>query len=1245
MFALIAAAGFAPQLVMAQLKIGPYVQNTSTDRATVVWYTANPTNGILRYGLSPGVWQNFVPTLADTAHFVEIRELLPATKYYYEIGSGSSVYATGPEYFFETHPDINCTAPFAFAAFGDFGNGDPSQMEVAARLSQEQARFDFALLLGDIVYSRGERERYFDRYFQVYQNLIRHQTWWPTLGNHDIRAENGAAYFEFFVTPANNPYQYEHYYSFDYGSAHIVSLDGQLMVDPPQIDEQLAWLRADLQSARNRGQRWLIVMWHEAPYSGGTHSGDGFAKRFFVPIMNEFGVDLVLCGHSHVAERTYLLVDSLIVDNHPNKYLKNAFTPGTIYVVSGCGGEDGPLENPAHPLMAFQRGEVHGFELISIDRDTLRGQFITAAGDIIDDFRIIKSGLGPLRPSISLTSPNGGELWESGSTQNITWTNECFSDSVKIEYSSDGGAKWTLLKSRAPNRGTYAWTLNIEPTTRGRIRVSEVANGYRSDKSDRDFTVERQKISLPAIPAHGKIPGGDQANADYVLYTFAGQAGDMVLSYQAYDIDTKDEADVILNGTKVLDVPRTANEQWSETRHVLVPDSLVNDTDVNILIFDNTNNPPQSFWWGVRQVSVERCLPLPSIAAYGKIRGGDQARADFVSYTFAGQAGDVVLFYQAYDIDTKDEADVILNGIKVADVPRTTNEQWSETRQIILPDLLVNDTGTNVLIFDNTDNPPQTFWWGVRQVSVERCSQLPSLAAYGKIPGGDQAHADRMLYTFAGQAGEVILSYQAYDIDNKDEADAVLNGIKVFDVPRTANEQWSETRHVLLPDSLVNDAGINALIFDNTSNPPQSFWWGVRQVSVEYCFQLPSLAAYGKIPGSDLKHADKVGYCFPGQAGNLRLTYDVYDIDNVNEVDVVLNGTKIRDEAKTVNNSWSGARTLLLPDTLVNNTGINVLVFDHAQNPPNAWIWGVRNVSVAPTATIAAAINPSQVAGIAGDKSGGIQYLFDGMISYTDRSEENDGTLARSAGNPGEGATGIDASGHLMIEFSSPQRLDYMLLYPEENPQRFFSYRIEASINGKDWQTLADKTASPVHGVQLDQFAGASARFLRISGAGYVCDLEKLPQASPPIVAFIPFEGNPGNELNEESYWQAYEEMIRQTGPTSLAIAELALFRQQPMAMASDEKKTLPASFHLAQNFPNPFNPTTTIRYELPVTAKVRLAIYNLRGELVRTLVEAEMPAGYHKATFDASGLASGIYFYRLNAGAFTATRKMALTK
>jgi hypothetical protein len=105
----------------------------------------------------------------------------------------------------------------------------------------------------------------------------------------------------------------------------------------------------------------------------------------------------------------------------------------------------------------------------------------------------------------------------------------------------------------------------------------------------------------------------------------------------------------------------------------------------------------------------------------------------------------------------------------------------------------------------------------------------------------------------------------------------------------------------------------------------------------------------------------------------------------------------------------------------------------------------------------------------------------------------------------------------------------------------------------------------------------------------------------------------------------------------------------------NDRAGLIPMVYQLGQNFPNPVsppergfagNPSTTIRFETPKDGKARLAIYNLRGELVRTLVDGEMAAGYHQAAFDASGLASGIYFYRLEAGgAFTATRKMVLGK
>ncbi|HET9130973.1 MAG TPA: T9SS type A sorting domain-containing protein, partial [Terriglobia bacterium] len=89
----------------------------------------------------------------------------------------------------------------------------------------------------------------------------------------------------------------------------------------------------------------------------------------------------------------------------------------------------------------------------------------------------------------------------------------------------------------------------------------------------------------------------------------------------------------------------------------------------------------------------------------------------------------------------------------------------------------------------------------------------------------------------------------------------------------------------------------------------------------------------------------------------------------------------------------------------------------------------------------------------------------------------------------------------------------------------------------------------------------------------------------------------------------------------------------------------IPGAYALEQNFPNPFNPTTTISFQLPAASKVSLKIYDLLGREIQTLVNGEMNPGTHQVSFEASTLASGIYFYRLNAGMYTATRKLVLLK
>src|SRR6056297_1382572 len=89
----------------------------------------------------------------------------------------------------------------------------------------------------------------------------------------------------------------------------------------------------------------------------------------------------------------------------------------------------------------------------------------------------------------------------------------------------------------------------------------------------------------------------------------------------------------------------------------------------------------------------------------------------------------------------------------------------------------------------------------------------------------------------------------------------------------------------------------------------------------------------------------------------------------------------------------------------------------------------------------------------------------------------------------------------------------------------------------------------------------------------------------------------------------------------------------------------LPLDFSLNQNYPNPFNPTTLISFDLPAAGPVELVIYDLMGRTVQTLVNGNLPAGSHNATFDASQMSSGVYLYRLNAPGFTSTRKMMLVK
>jgi hypothetical protein len=95
----------------------------------------------------------------------------------------------------------------------------------------------------------------------------------------------------------------------------------------------------------------------------------------------------------------------------------------------------------------------------------------------------------------------------------------------------------------------------------------------------------------------------------------------------------------------------------------------------------------------------------------------------------------------------------------------------------------------------------------------------------------------------------------------------------------------------------------------------------------------------------------------------------------------------------------------------------------------------------------------------------------------------------------------------------------------------------------------------------------------------------------------------------------------------------------------ANNKRDIPERFILSPNYPNPFNPSTTIKYDLPKQSRVKLVVYDILGREIATLVDEIQKAGSYQAVWNASRFASGVYFYRLQTGSFTETKKLVLLK
>ncbi len=135
--------------------------------------------------------------------------------------------------------------------------------------------------------------------------------------------------------------------------------------------------------------------------------------------------------------------------------------------------------------------------------------------------------------------------------------------------------------------------------------------------------------------------------------------------------------------------------------------------------------------------------------------------------------------------------------------------------------------------------------------------------------------------------------------------------------------------------------------------------------------------------------------------------------------------------------------------------------------------------------------------------------------------------------------------------------------------------------------------------------------------------------------------GPPPLANNTKYFWRVN---AKNAGGTS-AFASPRSFTTQSTSVVEQINNAIPTEYSLSQNYPNPFNPTTTIRYAIPEQSLVRLEIYNLLGQRVATLVDENQNTAFYQTQWNAIGVPSGMYFYRLQAGPFVEAKKLLLLK
>jgi len=418
---------------------GPYLQSVGPQQAVIRWRSLNNEIGQVKYGLiSNNLNQTVSESYPAKDHIITIPNLTPQTKYYYSIGStAGNVLEGDTNNYVITQPVSGTTGKYRFWVLGDCGSGYQEQKDVRDNYINYvgAGKTDGCILLGDNAYFDASDSSYQFSFFDIYKQQFKNMPIYQAPGNHEYMTTVGdhyqqnpsIPYFHIFSAPTSGecggvPSGSQAYYSFDVGNVHFLSLDSygkesisdwRRMYDT--TGPQAMWVKQDL--ATNT-LPWVVLYWHHPPYTMGTYDSDADAfltkvRQNFIKMVERYNVDLIVCGHSHVYERSKLMQghygyentfnanthhlssSSGLYDGSPNSclYVKNNNAKGIIYSVAGSAGKVGGISGTSwpHDAMYFSNKTETGALIIEVENNKLEGKWLCEDNVMRDKFTIMKN--------------------------------------------------------------------------------------------------------------------------------------------------------------------------------------------------------------------------------------------------------------------------------------------------------------------------------------------------------------------------------------------------------------------------------------------------------------------------------------------------------------------------------------------------------------------------------------------------------------------------------------------------------------------------------------------------------------------------------------------------------------------------------------------------------------------------------------------------------------------------------------